>query len=161
MLSIEGMTDERTLIEQQLSTGLVLLGRHYSRQLDKVVNPYHLSAASALPLAILSRMGDGTRQGILANALGIEGPGLVRQLDLLCARGLVERSEDASDRRAKTLHLTVESRRVALKVEASFAQLRSELLTDISNEDIAACLRIFTLLEMRMSERSDPDRSAA
>jgi MarR family transcriptional regulator, transcriptional regulator for hemolysin len=70
-------------------------------------------------------------------------------------------SEDASDRRAKTLHLTVEGRRVALKVEASFAQLRSELLTDISNEDIAACLRIFTLLEMRMSERSDPDRSAA
>lgn len=102
MLSIEGMTDERTLIEQQLSTGLVLLGRHYSRQLDKVVNPYHLSAASALPLAILSRMGDGTRQGILANALGIEGPGLVRQLDLLCARGLVERGRVGPPRQDTT-----------------------------------------------------------
>lgn len=153
--------DDRRLIEQQLSTGLVLLGRHYSRQLDKVVDAYHLSAASALPLAILSRMGDGTRQGVLANALGIEGSGLVRQLDLLCVRGLVERSEDASDRRAKTLHLTVEGTKIALQVEASFAQLRSELLTDISNEDIAACLRIFTLIEMRMNEPSDPDRSTA
>lgn len=152
------MTAERTLIEQRLSTGLLLLGRHYSRQLDQVVNAYQLSAASALPLAILNRMGDGTRQGALANALGIEGPGLVRQLDLLCSRGLVERIEDTSDRRAKKLYLTVDGRKVALKVEARFARLRSTLLTGIPNEDIEACLRVFKLLEMRMGNASDPGR---
>lgn len=152
------MANDRTLIEQELATGLVLLGRHYSRQLDKEVDEHGLSGASALPLAILNRMGDGTRQGALANALGVEGPGLVRQLDLLCSRGLVERIEDPTDRRAKTLHLTVDGMNVALAVEASFARLRSDLLTDIPNDDIYTCLRIFRLIEMRMNGPAGPDR---
>ncbi|MCY1168160.1 Transcriptional regulator SlyA [compost metagenome] len=151
------MANKRTLIEQQLTTGLILLGRHYSRQLDKVVDDVGLSGASSVPLAILSRMGDGTRQVSLAHALGVEGPALVRQLDRLCALGLVERVEDAADRRAKKLYLTVEGRKVASKVEASFAGLRHILLADISNDDIEATLRIFKMFKLRMNSPSDLD----
>lgn len=152
------MADERTLIEQKLATGLILLGRHYSRQLDKVVDDIGLSGASAIPLAILGRMGDGTRQGSLAQALGVEGPALVRQLDRLCAQGLVERVEDTADRRAKNLYLTVEGRQVASNVEARFARLRRALLEGVSDEDIEAALRIFKILERRMGDPPDLDQ---
>ncbi|ETI64556.1 MarR family transcriptional regulator [Sphingobium sp. C100] len=152
------MTDERTLAEQQLTTGVILLGRHYPRQFDTVVEEFGLSGASAFPLAMLGRMEDGTRQGDLARALGVEGPALVRQLDRLCALGLVERVEDAVDRRAKKLHLTIEGRRVASIVEAQFTRLRRRLLAGVSNEDIAAALRIFHILEIRMGDPSDIDQ---
>lgn len=149
------MADKRTLSEQQLTTGLIVLGRHYSRQLDKVVDDLGLSGSSAIPLAILSRMGEGTRQGSLAQALGVEGPALVRQPDRLCALGLVERVEDAADRRARNLYLTIAGRRVAADVEARFARQRRTLLAGVPDEDIEAAQRIFRILENRMSEPSD------
>lgn len=151
------MTDKRIQGEQQLTTGLILLGRHYSRQLDAVVDDLGLSGASAIPLAILGRMGDGTRQGSLASALGVEGPALVRQLDRLCTLGLVERVEDAADRRAKNLYLTPEGQLVASNVEARFARLRSALLAGVSDNDIEAALRVFKVLETRMGGSAESD----
>ena len=73
---------------------------------DQALSDHGLSYATAIPLLVLSRHGENVRQGVLADELGIEGPSLVRLIDLLQSEGLVERREDPTDRRAKTLHLT-------------------------------------------------------
>src|SRR5579859_8293089 len=80
--------------------------RLYRREINHALEAYGLSDATAMPVMYIGRLGDGVRQGALAEELGIEGPSLVRVIDLLTAAGLVERHEDPSDRRAKTLHLT-------------------------------------------------------
>lgn len=48
------------------------------------------------------------RQKDLAASIGIEGPSLVRLIDTLVIKGLIQRSEDGTDRRAKQLCLTPE-----------------------------------------------------
>ena len=49
-------------------------------------------------------LGDGVPQKELATAISVEGPSLVRLLDNLERRGLIERREDESDRRARGIH---------------------------------------------------------
>ncbi len=67
---------------------------------------YGLTDATWRPLAYVGKLGDGVRQKELATALSIEGPTLVRLLDNLERRGLIERREDETDRRARGIYLT-------------------------------------------------------
>src|SRR5512142_827623 len=87
---------------------LALLTRRWRSLLDSEFQAAGLTDASWRPLLHLHLLGDGVRQKDLAASVGIEGPSLVRLIDNLVAKGLVRRSEDATDRRAKLLWLTTE-----------------------------------------------------
>jgi len=137
----------RTHTEQALIMTINRLSRSYRRAVNRALAVPGLSDSQALPVLFLSRLGDGVRQGVLAEELGIEGPSLVRQLDQLQAAGLVERRDDPQDRRAKNLHLTEAGHRFAARIEAMFNELRGELLTGISDQDLATCLRVLHSFE--------------
>jgi MarR family transcriptional regulator for hemolysin len=102
-----------------------------------------LSEARAAPLIWLGRLGGGVRQVTLAAHIGIEGPSLVRLLDQLESAGLVERRDDPEDRRAKTIWLTPEGKALTRRIERVLMELRERRLRDISDDDIAAALRVF------------------
>jgi MarR family transcriptional regulator, transcriptional regulator for hemolysin len=87
---------------------------------------------------------DGIRQSELAQQLDIEGPSLVRLLDQLTVSGFVVRRSDASDQRAKTLHLTSSGKSLARRILPVVEQLKSQLLAGSSDKDLDTCLRVFT-----------------
>ena len=134
-----------------VSAALPVLARAYRSAADKVLASYGLSQATAWPVILAGRLGDGVRQGALADALGIEGPSLVRLLDHLVAAGLIERREDPHDRRARTLHLTEPGQALRAKVEAMLTRIRRELFKDIDADDVAACLRVFGRLSATLA----------
>jgi MarR family transcriptional regulator for hemolysin len=103
--------DERTVLQMQLSSGLLYAGRQWQRLADSRLGSYGISTACTMPLLMIGRSGGGIRQVALAQQLGMEGPSLVRLLDKLCASDLVRRESDASDRRANLLWLTDAARR--------------------------------------------------
>jgi MarR family transcriptional regulator for hemolysin len=109
-----------------------------------------LSDALALPVVLLGRRPDGVRQNVLADELGVEGPSLVRLLDKLVKDGLVERWEDPSDRRAKTVHLTQAGRAHSERASEALDAFRANLLEGVSTADIQACLRVFEQMEIRL-----------
>jgi len=133
-----------------LSMTLGVLQRGYRAAADKAVSGLGLSHAMAWPLVFISRLGGGLRQGVLADAMSIEGPSLVRSLDQLVEAGLVERREDALDRRAKTLHLTSAGERVCAEIEEALNTLRSTLYDGVDDADIQACQRVFDTLTHRL-----------
>jgi len=133
-----------------VGSALARLQRGYRAAADKAVAHVGLSQAMAWPLVIIGREGDGVRQGVLAEVLGMEGPSLVRPLDQLMEAGFVERREDPVDRRAKTLHLTPAGTEARAKIEAALHALRAELFEGVADEDVAACLRVFAVLEARL-----------
>ena len=57
---------------------------------NKAVAHLGLSEASTWPLLAVSRYGDGHRQMVIANILGIKAPSLTRPLDHLEREGLIE-----------------------------------------------------------------------
>jgi MarR family transcriptional regulator for hemolysin len=125
-----------------LASSLATVSRSYRAAVDKVAAEYGLSQATGLPVLLLGRLGDGVRCGVLAESLGVEAPSLVRVTDHLIESGLVERREDAHDRRAKTLHLTDEGKRRAAKMEEALVPFRRSLFEGIAEQDVEACLRL-------------------
>ncbi|MET3786575.1 DNA-binding MarR family transcriptional regulator [Methylobacterium radiotolerans] len=92
-------------------------------------------------------MEEEPRQNVLAEAVGIEGPSLVRLIDQLAAAGLVVRREDPSDRRAKVLGLTARGRQVFERIEAELSTLRARVFAEVDGADLEASLRVFAALQ--------------
>jgi len=135
---------------------LQVMARAYKAAADKAVGHIGLSQAMAWPLVMIGRLGNGIRPGALAEVLAVEGASLVRQLDQLAEAGLVERREDAVDRRAKTLHLTPAGTRARARIEASLDAMRSEMFEGIADADLEACLRVFAALDARLGRTAHP-----
>jgi MarR family transcriptional regulator for hemolysin len=127
----------------EFSAGLLHLSRSWRRRVDEAVAEFGLSDSTAWALVQIRRNGQGARQGAVAEALGIEGPSVVRLLDQLCEAGLVERRGDRADRRAKTVHLTEAGAALAARIEEVLDDLRPLLLAGVSDSDLEACLRVF------------------
>ena len=119
---------------------LNFVSRAYRKVVNRVLATHGLSDSQALPILLLSRLGDGVRIGVLAEHVGVEVPSLVRQVDQLCAAGLMERRDDPADRRAKILSLTEAGRKQAAVIETLFLDVRSRLLWHINDEDLATTL---------------------
>jgi len=129
------------------TASLMVLSRAYRSVADNALSEYGLSQATAWPVILTGRLGDGVRQGALAEALGVEGPSLVRVLDQLVSSGLIERREDPHDRRARTIHLTPDGHALREQVEGVLVKLRRQIFKDVSHEDLQACLRVFDTLK--------------
>ncbi|MFA4914890.1 MAG: MarR family transcriptional regulator [Burkholderiaceae bacterium] len=126
---------------------LIVVARAYRSVADRALADLDLSQATAWPIVMIGRLGEGVRQGAVAEALGIEGPTLVRVLDQLVASELIQRHEDPSDRRAKTLHLTPAGRALREKVETVLIDVRRQVFADIDPADIEATLRVLGTLK--------------
>lgn len=130
---------DRTLMG--LTMALTQVSRSYVSVANIVAGGFHLSHATAWPLLMISRLGDGVRPGVVADALGLEAPSLVRVIEQLVESGLVERRDDTSDRRAKTLHLTATGAECARQLEDALMPFRRTLFEKIDRADIDACVR--------------------
>ncbi len=138
--------------QQTITSLLAPLGRAYRRHIDRAFAALGVSQTLALPVMILGRMDDGVRQGALVDALGIEPPSLVPLLNQLERAGLVERRPDITDKRAKTLHLTVTGRDLATRAEALATQVRSALLAPLPAADIEATARVLSRMQILLDQ---------
>lgn len=115
---------------------LGLMTRRWRQALDAEFRAAGLTDATWRPLLHLHHLGDGVRQKNLAVSVGIEGPSLVRLIDTLVRKGLVQRSEDSTDRRAKLLCLTPDGQVIVSRIREKATLLENELLSPFSDRDI-------------------------
>lgn len=134
-------------LQMNVSSAMVVAGRHWRRICQAAVAGYGISEACAIPLLMIERLGDGVHQVAVAQAAGLESPSLVRLLDQLCHAGFVCRTEDPVDRRAKALSLTASGRALAEAIEAELVRLRREVLHNIDEADLLATLRVLRAFE--------------
>ena len=126
------------------------VARYVRRALDKELCACGLSQATALPLLVLSRGGPNLRQGVIAEELGIEGPSLVRVVDMLIEEGLLTRREDPSDRRAKLLKLTARGVERVVDIEAAAQRMRSRMLAEVTPAELATVVGVLSKIEQTL-----------
>ena len=126
--------DERTVLQMQLSSGLLYAGRQWQRLADSRLGSYGISTACTMPLLMIGRSGGGIRQVALAQQLGMEGPSLVR------------RESDASDRRANLLWLTDAGHALVSELEDQLIGLRQDVFGELSMDELHAVLKAWRLL---------------
>jgi len=151
------MTDQRRRNEQELITLINYVSRTYRKVVNRVLAARGLSDSQAIPIIMIGRLGNGVRLGVLAEHVGVEVPSLVRQIDQLCAAGLVERRDDPSDRRAKSLHLTAEGRAQAAVIETLFQELRGRMLWRVGEDELADAIKALRGFEEALA-REDGDK---
>src|SRR5260221_9132687 len=141
------MAPSQAPIHDEIGFLIRRIGRLWRRESDQALADHGLSQATALPLVVLSRWGKCARQGVLAEEMGIEGPSLVRLIDLLQAEGLVERREDPTDRRGKMLHLTALGEVGDDEINRGLRRVRAHLLEGVSCEDVAVTVDALQRIE--------------
>ena len=94
-------------------------------------------------------------------ALSIEGPTLVRLLDNLERRGLIERREDETDRRARGIYLTRAGRDLAVRVAKVGTEIQARVLAKVPPADLETCQSVFDTIERELDARLDIAAPAA
>lgn len=145
-------TSKAKIDRSNLLYHLGLLTRRWRQVLDTEFNAAGLTDATWRPLLHLHLLGDGVRQKELAASVGIEGPSLVRLIDTLVIKGLIERSEDGTDRRAKLLCLTPEGQQTVARIKEIVTPLENELLSPFSDGDIARFGQFILSLESTVND---------
>jgi len=148
------MTDRHT----EFGFLVARIARRMRQAVDGEMRLIGLTEATWRPLMYVRSLGDGVRQKELATAMSVEGPSLVRLLDNLERRGLIERREDESDRRARGIHLTRAGRELAVRAARIGVSFQSRLLSGVPDADLETCERVLETLEREMEE---PQRAAA
>ena len=137
------------------------IARRLRQAVDAELRVLGLTEATWRPLVHVRRLGDGVRQKELAASLSIEGPSLVRLLDNLERRGLIERREDETDRRARGIHLTRAGRDLAVRAARVGMSIQKRMLATVPAKDLEACQRALMLVERQLEERLDLEAPAS
>jgi MarR family transcriptional regulator for hemolysin len=155
--------DAQTRLRQAYTHALQTGARTWRRAANAVAEVHGLSDATAYPLVMIGRLAGEPRQNALAEAVGIEGPSLVRLLDQLTAAGLVVRrsEEPPPPRPAKVIALTPSGRAMVARIEAELATLRARLFAEISAADLEASLRVFAALQAQTRDPGETTQESA
>ncbi|MBN9511764.1 MAG: MarR family transcriptional regulator [Alphaproteobacteria bacterium] len=142
---------------QQIDFGfnVARLARRLRQAVDAELQAFGLTDATWRPLAYVGRLGGGVHQKELATALAIEGPSLVRLLDSLERRGLIERREDETDRRARGIYLTRAGRDLAVRVAKVGTEIQTRLLASVPPADLEISQRVLAHIERQLAEGLD------
>jgi MarR family transcriptional regulator for hemolysin len=145
-------SNSRKIDRSNLLFHLSSLARRWRQVLDSEFQSSGLTDATWRPLLHLHRLGDGVRQKDLAASIGIEGPSIVPLIDTLVTKGLIQRSEDVNDRRAKLLCLTTEGHFVVARIQETVTSLENELLSPFSESEILQFGQFIVRLESRVND---------
>src|SRR5690606_20235779 len=124
-----------------------MLSRLWRRTIDQQMAAVGLSDISWAPLIHLAESGDGVSQKELASLVGIDGSSLVRLLDMLESRGHIERHPSPNDRRVKLVMLTPAGREAVGVIRSHLNSIEQEMLLDLDDEQLAAMLEAFELIQ--------------
>lgn len=134
------------LKELPLAENLGRLYRLWRTVADVELAPLGLTHPRWTALWKLSCLGDKVSQKVLADALEIELPSLMRTLGQLEEQGLIERYSCTTDKRARIVSLTLVGKRVLKQVETQIIYVRGELLAGIDADELSEFERIISLI---------------
>ncbi|MDR3607595.1 MAG: MarR family transcriptional regulator [Oligoflexia bacterium] len=146
----KGITSEKAY---EFGFRVSLVARHWRQLNDQVIRPLNLTDAVWRPLLHVARLGKQVNQKQLAQSLGIEGSSLARLIDQLEEQGLIRRIEAPQDRRAKLISLTDRGNAVVTAVQTRIGESHSELLSEITEQDLENCMQILDRIEAKLLER--------
>ena len=137
-------------VRRDLARELVVAARRWRTRLDERLKTLGLSEARWAALYWLWQTPQELSQTALAERAGVESPTLVRTLDLLCDAGLVERRTSPYDRRAKLVGLTPAALPLIEELDAAADELRQEIMSDLTPEEVEVTLRVLRKLRARL-----------
>ena len=138
---------------QRAADALRAFGPEFKRWLEsRLPEDAGISAARLQALAVLVEGGPQT-MGALSRRLGTTAHNVTKLVDGLEAEGLVERRDDASDRRAVSLHVTEAGRQAERRLVQAHVDAVLEPFLDLSDAELADLTSLLDRLRLAMRQR--------
>jgi MarR family transcriptional regulator for hemolysin len=145
----EGTEDD---VYFRATRAIVVAARRWRKMANDRVKAVGQTMARWETLFLVAYSGQDLSQGELARLISVEGPTMVRMLDILARDGLIERRQSETDRRVTFNSITPKGRTVISDIMAITNTLRAELLHDIEPEKLAVTLETLSLILCRLDE---------
>ncbi|MGY0619354.1 MarR family winged helix-turn-helix transcriptional regulator [Lysobacter sp. A378] len=139
--------DDKANWGETLTWILMPVGRLWCRAVGKAFESLGVSLSAGAPILAVAELGNGVRQNVVAEEIGVDNAALVRSVDKLEAAGLLERRADPLDRRARTLHLTEAGDVLAVRLTEALDTFRAQVLAEVSDADGEAAVRVLRGIE--------------
>jgi DNA-binding MarR family transcriptional regulator len=121
---------------------IVVAGRRWRKLANERIRPTGHTMARWETLFLVAFSDHALTQGELARLLNVEGPTLVRMLDVLQREGLIERRQSEIDRRVTTNAITTKGRQAIDEIMGVTNALRADVLRGLDPEELATCLKV-------------------
>ena len=140
--------------------GALLIGtaRRWRAAVDTHLASQGLTDATWAPLIHVGRVQGGISQKTLAIRIGIDGSSLVRLIDILAEKNLIERRQDQEDRRSNLLFLTAAGHQTVSRIQESLTQVESALLADIKDDKMALLVSALEQIDRRIAQCRDEEK---
>jgi MarR family transcriptional regulator, organic hydroperoxide resistance regulator len=99
---------------------------------------------------------DGQTPGEIAEAIGVEGPTVVRALQRMAAAGIVVRKRHPTDGRQVAIHLTPAGARLRTRLPRVLRQVEEQALADFSNAERTQLLEWLERLGANLRGQTSP-----
>lgn len=139
---------------------LVTVARRWRLELDHQLAKAGLSDATWGPLFHLGGARAPLSQKDLAASVGIDGSTLVRLIDSLEERQLVERHNDPADRRTRRIVITPAGKRLFAQIRKALKTPEARMLEGLSHAEVAAMVDGFEKIQRNLL-RLQAQRSAS
>jgi len=141
----------KIMIHNNQTLGFLLhdVARLLRKRFEQRAKSLGLTRSQWQTLAYLSKC-EGIHQGGLAEILEIEPISLVRIIDKLEERGLIERRRHPTDRRVWLLHLRAAALPLLEDIRRIGDATRAEALQGADNDDLAKLLKVLTLMKSNL-----------
>jgi MarR family transcriptional regulator for hemolysin len=144
----------------RLMAEIGIVSRHWRMAMDEQLRSLGVTQARWVTLWWIAESNTVLNQKDLAKKVGIESSTLVRQLDALEARGLIERVVDR-DRRARLVKMTPAAIPVIERIKQLADELGREILAGIDTETVAECASVLKMMRERLRQRTRNEGAAS
>ena len=149
-------------IKRAIGIKLAVIARHLRHRFDERIDMMGMTRAKWVLIAAVARQ-PGATQRTIASSLEVTDVTAGRLIDRVCADGLLERRENAQDRRAYCVHLTPAAQPLLSKLAEVAEEFETETFADIDEADLEKLNEILSKLAKNLgAARRDPaDAKAA
>jgi DNA-binding MarR family transcriptional regulator len=132
---------------------IVTAARRWRKLANERVKAIGQTMARWETLFLVALSSDEITQSELARLISVEGPTMVRMLDVLAREGLIVRRQSASDRRVTTNRITAKGMRAIRDIMEITDKLRSEVMGSIDPRRLEVFLDVLTQILRSIDDR--------
>ena len=131
------------------------ISQRWALGLGGLMKPTGLEGQLWFVLFTLNEVPKPATQRAVAEKAGISPPTLVRLLDALEERGLIQRGPVEGDRRANAIRVTTKAEPLLREISEIAEMWRNDLLAEVDPEDLDVCVRVLDAVRARISGVGD------
>lgn len=148
-LNPEGEADD---LYFRMTRALVVAARRWRKVANDRLKPLEQTMVQWETLYLVAYSGEELNQSQLARLLGVHGPTMLRMLDSLARRGLIERQQSHEDLRVTINRITPKGRQVITSIMGISNELRRDVLGDVAEDELRIAVKVLARMLRKLDK---------